>query len=369
LTRAGLLAVRLAKLFPGTRKANPFADADADGLPATGQRVTVMTPRHDLIVVGGSAGAIGPLSTLLAALPPDLSAPLVVVLHRPSTGSGGLQAVLGRACALPVKAVEDGERLAPGMVYVAPPDLHVLVHRDHLLLARSAKVNRVRPAVDPLFRSAARWYGPRTIGIVFSGALDDGSVGLATIQAVGGTGLVEDPGGALFPGMPFAALAAAPGAKALPVTDLAAAVVEVLDRPVPAYAPDPEAELVAETDLTELDQSSPVADQPGTPAPVACPECRGGMNRVNTGTAVHYRCHVGHAYSPQTLLAAQTESAESALWTAVSILEEQVGVHRELMERAAGADQRRHRQAMARRLAAAESVRRAILGSLEVADE
>src|SRR5262245_42456273 len=140
----------------------------------------------DVIVIGGSAGAIGPLTTLLGGLPRDLNASVVVVLHRPAASSDGLRAVLERASALPVRTVVDGDRLTAGVIHLAPADHHVVIHRDYLMLVHGAKVNRVRPAADPLFRSAARWFGGRAIGIVLSGSLDDGSVGLATIEAVGG---------------------------------------------------------------------------------------------------------------------------------------------------------------------------------------
>jgi two-component system, chemotaxis family, protein-glutamate methylesterase/glutaminase len=133
--------------------------------------------KRDLIVIGGSAGAIGALSDLLAGLPATLDASVAVVLHRSAQGSSGLEGVLSRASSLPAAEAVDGEMLQPGRVYLAPADRHLLVHDDHLLLVHSAKVNLTRPAVDPLFQSAARWYGAHAIGVVLSGSLDDGSVG------------------------------------------------------------------------------------------------------------------------------------------------------------------------------------------------
>jgi two-component system, chemotaxis family, protein-glutamate methylesterase/glutaminase len=318
-----------------------------------------MTSRH-LVVIGGSAGGIKALTDLLAELPPKLPAAVAVVLHRPAQGSGALQTVMARCSRLPVVTPVDGEEVRSGHVYLGPPDRHLLVHDDRLRLVRGAKVNRVRPAVDPLFRSAARWFGPAATGVVLSGALDDGASGLAAIAGQGGTALVQDPDEAMFPGMPLAALAAVPAAKALPAVDLATAVAERVEQPPPATAPPLDEALVAETDLAERDEPAGV-DQPGITVAIACPECRGAMKRVDLAGAVHFRCHVGHAYSPQSLLATQGDTAESALWTAVSVLEEQAAVHTTLAERTRDAERSgHHRRAAARAAAATDAIRRTI---------
>jgi two-component system chemotaxis response regulator CheB len=315
-----------------------------------------MTGRH-LVVIGGSAGGINALIDLLAELPPELPAAVAAVLHRAAEGSGALRAVMARHSRLPVASPVDGEELRPGTVYLAPPDRHLLVHDDRLLLTRNAKVNRARPAADPLFRSAARWFGPGATGVVLSGSLDDGASGLATIAAQGGTALVQDPDEAMFPGMPLAALAAVPAAKALPIVDLATAVIERVQQPPPAAAAPLDEALVAETDLAERDDLTGV-DQPGAAVSIACPECRGAMKRIDLAGAVHYRCHVGHAYSPYSLLAAQGDTVESALWSGISVLEQQAAVHTTLSERARkGEHADRHRAAAVRATSAANAIR------------
>jgi two-component system, chemotaxis family, protein-glutamate methylesterase/glutaminase len=314
---------------------------------------------RDMVVIGASAGGIQALSDFVSVLPSALEAAVVVVLHRPAGGTGALPAVLGRISTLPVAHARHEDSAAPGRVYVAPPDHHILVRDGRILLARSPKVNRMRPAADTLFRSAARWYGPRAIGIVLSGALDDGAAGLAAISARGGAAMIQDPDEALFPGMPKAALAAVPRAMALPVKELAVAVAEMVGHEVPA-AEEPDALLVMETDMAEREEAPAGLAVPGAPVPVACPECRGAMSRVDTAGAIYYRCHVGHSYSPQTLLTAQTEGTEAALWTAVSILEEQAGVHRTLAERASGEHKAAHREAAQRAMRSADAVRRQI---------
>src|SRR5215813_5797221 len=129
---------------------------------------------RDLVVIGGSAGAVGPLKTILADLPADLPAAVVIVLHVPSASIGIHTTVAGHAGPLPVETATDGAELAHGRVYVAPPDHHLLISDRHLMLADGPRENLVRPSIDPLFRSAGAAFGPRTIGVILSGMLNDG---------------------------------------------------------------------------------------------------------------------------------------------------------------------------------------------------
>lgn len=180
--------------------------------------------------------------------------------------------------------------------------------------------------------------------MVLSGALDDGAAGLAAIVERGGTALVQEPDDALNRGMPEAALAAVPDAKAMraeaiadAINDLAGTTVEPLSTPAPE-------DLTWETDMTELGElADPTLSQPGRPAGLSCPACRGAMNVIQIGGGIHYRCHVGHSFSPGTMLVAQAEITESALWSAVAILEEQARVRHELAHRAGTRQRRRER--------------------------
>jgi len=320
---------------------------------------------HDVVVIGGSAGAIEALGDVLGGLAADIPARIAVVLHTTSAGSTRLAEVIRRRSPIPVVYGESGGSLQPGVVHVAPPGHHLLVgEADTMWLSHGARVNRARPAVDPLFRSAARWYGGRVIGVVLSGSLDDGAAGLAAIVAEGGAALVQDPGDAAFTGMPRAALRVAPQARALPAAALGPAIMQTMKEPAGERGqPDPD--LVRETDLERPGRTSVSRGGgiPGRPTSFACPECRGAMAEIELAGAIHFRCHVGHSYTPRSLIAAQSEAAESMLWSAVSILEEQAMVHRMLAERAVSADEREGHTTRADRAAdAADAVRAQITG-------
>jgi two-component system chemotaxis response regulator CheB len=292
--------------------------------------------RRDVVVIGGSAGSHKPLMQTLARLPSDLPAVVLVVLHVAPGARSSLAESLASSCGLPVVPAVDGVRLVPGCVHVAVPDRHLIVDEgDVLRLSDGPRQNRVRPAVDALFRSAARWCGPRVVGAVLSGGLDDGAAGLAAIVADGGAALVQEPGEARFPGMPTAALHVVPDAVTVPALKLGDAVAEITGRPITAGTRPPQP-LIWETDMIAYGASD-VADH-GQPVALGCPECRGGMYVVRTGLAAHYVCHVGHSYSPQSLLAVRDDSVEEAIWTAVSALQEKAMILEELVGQSDTAD-------------------------------
>src|SRR5438045_1621625 len=245
-----------------------------------------------LAVVGASAGGVEALRAMVAHLPVDLGATVLVVLHLPHGAFSALASILRRSGPLPAEVAFDGAPLRQQQIYVAPADHHLLVADGQLRLSRGASENGHRPAVDPLFRSAARSHGSRVIGVVLSGSRDDGSAGLATVVAHGGLPLVQDPAEALYRGMPSSALELVPSATVAPAAELGALVGQHSRDDVPwpplhpEAAPDP------------VDLIAPAYSATSEPPPVfGCPTCQGALYEVRASDAIRYRCRVGHIWS------------------------------------------------------------------------
>lgn len=308
-----------------------------------------------VVVVGASLGGVEALGALVAGLPADLPAAVCVVQHLPPEADSRLPAILGRAGPLPVAHPRDGEAMAPGRVYVAPPGRHLEVRPGVLALTDGPRENGSRPAADVLFRSAARHYGPRAVGVVLTGSLDDGSAGLVAIRAVGGVGVVQDPADAACPDMPLSAIAAAAPEHVLPLAAIAACVAGLVGR-VPASVP------------ASAPGRPPAESGPDGPLVFGCPECGGPLLEGRGGQEVGLRCKVGHAYAPQALLAAQGEQVEGALWTAVRALEERAELAGRLRDRALAGGSRlmapRYAENAAEARGQADLIRRLLLGEL-----
>lgn len=322
-----------------------------------------MPVHRDLVVVGASAGGVEALSRLVAKLPGDLPATVLVVLHIPSAPSSSLPRILDRSGPLRATSAQDGEPLVPGRILVAPADHHLLVADGRVQLARGPRENGHRPAIDPLFRSAARWYGPRVIGVVLSGNLDDGSAGLLAIRGRGGVGVVQDPEDAYYASMPSNAIAVAGPDHIAPVDDLGALLERlVLERAPDEHLPVAEAteDLVTETRIAALDLDALHADdRPGRPAGLSCPDCTGALWEIEDGGLHRYRCRVGHAWSPSSLLAQQDHELEGALWAALRSLEDRAALARRMA--ASGRTQGRELSAVRFETQAAEDEARATL--------
>jgi two-component system chemotaxis response regulator CheB len=288
-------------------------------------------PNRDLVVVGASAGGVETLRELMHHLPADLPATVLVVLHMPTTAFSALPSILSRVGRMTVCNAEDGAPLNRGDVLVAPPDRHLVVRGDQVRLGRGPKENGHRPAIDPLFRSAARWRGSRVVGVVLSGTLDDGAAGLWTIAERGGAAVVQDPAHALYDGMPRAALRAVPTAHVASGEELAKLLVELCSEELDAVVPPVAHDLEVESEIPEMDEAAFVdTDRPGRPAAMTCPDCNGAMFELEEGSLVRFRCRVGHAWSAESLLVEQVESAETALWAAIRALEEKAALHRRM---------------------------------------
>lgn len=297
-----------------------------------------MTQR-DIVVIGASAGGIEALTTLLGGLPSDFPAALFVVVHTPPGAVSRLPQILSRAGPLPATHAAPGQAIAAGRITVAPPDRHLLIRPGWIDLSRGPRENHSRPAIDPLFRTAARAYGPRVIGIVLSGALYDGSLGLLAIKTRGGAALVQDPEDAAFASMPESALRTVDADVVVPVAAMARALIDLMHDDVldaggfPMSDDDARMEAVVAADFAE--QASDGRAEETTI--YTCPDCGGVLWQDGAGLRLRFRCHVGHAYAPELLLSQKSEELEAALWSSLRLLKEKATLTRQLAARAGAA--------------------------------
>ena len=296
-----------------------------------------MEPR-DVVVVGGSAGSLVPLREMVAALPSDLPGSVLVTTHIPQRARSELPWLLSRSGPLPAAHARTGQPLEPGRIYVAPPGCHLLMPDGVVELSNGPRVNRTRPAIDVMFASAARWFGDRVVAVVLSGALDDGAVGAALVARAGGLAVVQEPKEAAHSSMPRAALAAAPGAIAVPTGQLGQVVSGMLGESGLAAWPGPGPQEAAETRMEESSDLQFLSPEETRLTRLACPECGGALAEAVLPRITYFRCHVGHQFSPLSLAAAQAESAEAKLWAAVAALEETAALARHLAHTRADED-------------------------------
>jgi two-component system, chemotaxis family, protein-glutamate methylesterase/glutaminase len=295
-----------------------------------------MNDRPSIIVIGGSAGAIDALLRLVPKIPAAMPARLFVAVHVPATATSALPAILARAGRLPARHPSDGDETQPGVLYVAPPDHHLLVKRATMRVVRGPRENGHRPAIDPLFRSAAASHGSRVIAVVLSGNLDDGAAGAHAVAAAGGRVIVQHPDDSPYPSMPLSTLASTPTAEAVPLADIAAQLVRMLSSSESEVdeMPSDRARREPPPDPVELDaEASEAFTRQGKASGIACPECNGGIFELNIDGVPHYRCRVGHAYSADSLYLEQRASLETALWTALRALEESAELAHRLVSR------------------------------------
>jgi two-component system chemotaxis response regulator CheB len=290
--------------------------------------------KHDVIVIGASAGGVEGISRVVSELPRDLQASVLVVLHV-SRGRSMLPEILSRAGRLPAVHPEDGTPLQYGRVYVAPPDHHLLVEHGRARVVHTASENGVRPAVDPLFRSAARAYGTRVLGVILTGALDDGTAGTVAVKEAGGITIVQDPDEAFSPGMPRSAIASGAVDHVLPIRDIPVLLTALVDEEASARrgSVDHPHLRPMEPDLATMPLALRGSDRPGKPSVFTCPECHGTLWEADEGGLLRFRCRVGHVYSPESMVAAQTDEVDRALWVALRTLEERAALAHRLAER------------------------------------
>lgn len=332
-------------------------------------------PGHDIIVVGASAGGVEALMTLARDLPADLPAAVMVVVHIPANGTSALPHILTRSGPLPAVHPRDGEAIVCGRIYVAPPDHHLLVERGQLRVVRGPRENGYRPAVDALFRTAARAYGRRVVGVVLTGTLDDGTAGLQAIKTRGGVAVAQDPDEAMFSGMPRSAVENVEVDHVAPLSAIGPLLIRLAHERVEGADAEPGPRAMnQESNIVELDMDAVEGkDRPGTPSSFACPECGGVLWELHDGKLLRFRCRVGHAYSTDSLLSQQSGALEAALWTALRALEERASLATRVAKHARERDHtivaRRFEEQVRESREHAETIRRLLLNGDDAPQE
>jgi two-component system chemotaxis response regulator CheB len=282
--------------------------------------------KRNIIVIGASAGGFNVLRQVVAGLAPGLDASIFIVWHMSPDIRGVLPDVLNKLGTVPAKVAHDKDPILANQIYVAAPDLHLMVEKDRVRTTRGPKENRFRPAVDPLFRSAAQVFGPRVIGVVLTGALDDGTAGLWAVKHFGGLAVVQDPVDAEFSSMPRHAINAVEVDHIVPAAELGALLTKLCDESIPvetteAMTSDENIKLEVDVALQDNTANKEVL-QFGPLSSYTCPECHGVLSAIDEDGRVRYRCHTGHAFSADSLLTLITEKIESSLWSAIRGVEE-----------------------------------------------
>lgn len=282
--------------------------------------------KQRIIVIGASAGGFEAFKKIVSGLPPDFNASIFIVWHMSPDIRGILPRVLNKENSIETAHALNNEEIKPNRIYVAPPDHHMLIEHGKVLITHGPKENRFRPAVDPLFRSAAYAYGNRVIGIILTGALDDGTAGLWAVKHYGGIAIVQDPHDAEVSSMPENALREVQVDYCVPVAELSQLLVRLSKESLPENVPvmkdeqtKKEIEIAADENALKLGIL-----KYGKLSPFTCPECHGVLTRLQNGGIIRYRCHTGHAYSIDTLMASITEKVEDSLYNAIRAMDESI---------------------------------------------
>jgi len=284
--------------------------------------------KRDIVLIGASAGGVYALQELVAALPKDFPAAIFIVLHVSANEPSLMPHILTVSGQLTASHPLDGEPIRPGQIYMAPPDHHLLVEFGRVLVKRGPKENRFRPSIDALFRSAAYTYGPRVIGVVLTGMLDDGTSGMWSIKRLGGVCVIQDPKQAPYPSMPESVRQHVAVDYTVPIAQLAPLLMDLVQQEIgerPALSEHEQTRLRNEVIITQQDTAlENDFTQLGQLTPLTCPECHGTLVRIKEGTLTRYRCHTGHGFTTKALLSGVAQTVEDSLWNAIRALEETV---------------------------------------------
>jgi two-component system, chemotaxis family, protein-glutamate methylesterase/glutaminase len=281
-----------------------------------------MTKDRFMVVVGASAGGTVVLPKLLSQLTQKMNIAVFVVLHLAKRSVGEMLVErLQQYTAFQCKIPRHKEVIKSRHVYVAPPDHHMMLKGNTVLLGKGPMENRYRPSIDALFRSAAVEHNSHVIGIILSGLLEDGTSGMMAIRRSGGTCIIQHPDEAQYPDMPLSVVRNLKPDFSIPVEEMGKAILETLsDTREESIVPE---ELVAQARIAEkvsigIDHLKEI----GKKSLYTCPDCGGGLWVIDENGTNSYRCHVGHAYTEDRLLGAMESTTEAALWTALRIIEE-----------------------------------------------
>lgn len=284
--------------------------------------------KRDIVVIGSSAGGVLALKELVTLLPADFNAPIFIVQHVAPYAASMLPEILNHAGSLKAVHPNDGDPIEPGHIYLAPPDHHLLLEKERILVKKGPKENRFRPSIDALFRSAAYTFGSRVVGVVLTGLLDDGTSGMWSIKRLGGLGIVQSPDDAKYPSMPASVLEYVDVDYVAPLSELGNLLHQVTTESAP------ETPELTEEEAIRLNTEINIAAQKnafemglldiGKLSPVTCPECNGVLVQFNEGKLIRYRCHTGHTYTAGSLLAEVDRSIEDNLWKSVRAIEEAI---------------------------------------------
>jgi len=332
---------------------------------------------RDIVVVGGSAGSLPVLQAIMTALPADFPAAVLIVVHQAESQPGRLPGILPGA--LPVAHARDGETIELGRIYIAPPDQHMMIEpAGHIRLSRGPKQNRFRPAIDPLFRTAARVYGPQVIGVILSGLLDDGTFGLMQVKRFGGVAVCQDPADADASDMPASAIRHVRPDHVVKGSEIGGTLNRLVREPSPGPAQG--ASTMSEQRLPTSSvgipsESGDIADRgdnalttgtmAGPPSALTCPGCGGALWELSESGLLFYRCHVGHAYTAESMAAEHDDLLEQTLWEALRMFEENGSLHHRMAERARQSQPRmadRYAERAAHNQTRSELLRRVLLG-------
>jgi two-component system, chemotaxis family, protein-glutamate methylesterase/glutaminase len=320
---------------------------------------------RDVVVIGGSAGAVQALDTVVRGLPSDFPAAVLIVVHSGPSSPALLPEILSRAGPLPARFADTGTPIEPGRILVAPADHHMLATRRGIVLTRGARENHHRPAVDPLFRSAAATFGTRVVGVILSGNLDDGTAGLSAVQRCGGLTVVQDENDAPYPSMPASARANVSIDHTAPAAAIARLLVRATGEPAGHEQATRPALVEAEAAMEEgqIDDAD-LLDRVGERTMLSCPECQGALWELQDDV-LRFRCHVGHAYNRASLDLLKARELEDALWAAIRGFGESAHIAEKIARRQSGPDAERF-QARARAAREHAALLRRVIDGLPV---